>query len=105
MGIFLSAVGLCVVMVALIVVFAGIAFALGKVLPFKAPPAVMLGVVNTLAVGIVLAWGVRSSEAGWREVLPGTSGDSAAAISSRVQSRTAEARAAGCRVVRSRSIC
>lgn len=67
---FLSAVGMCFVMVALIVVFAGIAFALGKVLPFKAPPAVVLGVVNTLAVGIVLAWGIRSSEAGWREVLP-----------------------------------
>ena len=67
---FLSALGLCVVMLGLIVVFAGIAFALGKVLPFKAQPAVLLGVVNTLAVGIVLAWGIRSSEAGWRESLP-----------------------------------
>src|ERR1700682_757952 len=68
--VFLSAIGLCVVMLALIVVFAGIGLALGKVLPFKAQPAVLLGVVNTLAVGIVLAWGIRSSEAGWREVLP-----------------------------------
>jgi uncharacterized protein len=67
---FLSALGLCVVMLALIVVFAGIAFALGKVLPFKPPSAVVLGIVNTLAVGIVLAWGIRSTEAGWREVLP-----------------------------------
>jgi membrane protease YdiL (CAAX protease family) len=67
---FLSAFGLCVVMLALIVVFAGIGFALGKVLPIKPPQAVLLGVVNTLAVGIVLAWGIRSSEAGWREVLP-----------------------------------
>jgi membrane protease YdiL (CAAX protease family) len=67
---FLSAVGLCVAMLALIVVFAGIAFALGKVMLFKPSQAVVLGVVNTLAVGIVLAWGIRSSEAGWREVLP-----------------------------------
>src|SRR6266850_351104 len=67
---FLSAVGLCVVMLALIVVFASIAFALGKVLPFKPPQAVLLGVVNTLATALVLAWGIRSSEAGWREVLP-----------------------------------
>src|ERR1700736_533877 len=67
---FLSAVGLCVAMLALIVVFASIAFALGKVLSFKPPQAVLLGVVNTLASGLVLAWGIRSSEAGWREVLP-----------------------------------
>ena len=67
---FLSAVGLCVVMLGLIVVFAGIALALGKLLPFKPPQAVLLGAVNTLATGLVLAWGIRSSEAGWREVLP-----------------------------------
>jgi membrane protease YdiL (CAAX protease family) len=67
---FLSAAGLCLMVLALMVVFAGIAFGVGKLLPVKPPTAVMLAVVNTLAVGVVLVWGIHSSEAGWREVLP-----------------------------------
>src|SRR5258708_14846677 len=66
---FLNAVGLCVVMLALILVFAGIAFALGKVLLFKPPQAVLLGVVNTLAIGIVLAWAFAPVKVGGVEWL------------------------------------
>src|SRR6266478_3277607 len=61
---FLSAVGLCVVMLALVVLFARIALALGKLLSFKPPQAMLLGAVNSLATGLVLVWGIRSSEVG-----------------------------------------
>jgi len=54
----------------MIVLLVGLAIETTKALHLKPPPAVLLAIVNTLAVGIVVAWGVRSSGAGWREVLP-----------------------------------